>query len=100
MSPEQAIEYAGRKAAESNWPWCPANASAKRRRFWPFPESWDAVSRVDGDGAMAAIRVSPRSRHVLVNPVRVLYPAGGRKGSNEVMSRRGLTHEDSCKATW
>ncbi len=40
MSPEQAIEYAGRKAAESNWPWCPANASAKRRRFWPFPESW------------------------------------------------------------
>ncbi len=82
MSPEQAIEYAGRTAAELNWPWCVASASAKRRRFWPFPESWEVVSRVDDQGAMVTIRVSPRSRHVRVNPVRILYLAGWRSEPN------------------
>lgn len=77
MTAIQAVEAAGRAAVNLNWPWDAASATAKRRRFWPLPEYWVVVCRVETSGAIVTMRVYQRSCGAYVVPVRVLYRAGG-----------------------
>ncbi len=43
MDENEAIELAGRKAAELNIPWAGGYIRAFRRKIWPFPGVWNIV---------------------------------------------------------
>lgn len=75
MNEQDAIDLAGRRAAELNLPWSSDCVEAARHRVWPFPPVWRVTATVRSDGAIVTMRVRERTRSV--EPLRVRYPAGG-----------------------